>query len=551
MRGDGEYNNSSSLQNLINYAYNITIDIPSGVYVLKEQITFPDKWQVVMKGQGKRGRRGLDFSEGDGIVKFSWQGENSYDSVFVHQGERFDGNISNIYLRNESDNDNIHGFLFKERNVNNKFEDLLIVGFDKGFVIEGSFFYTEFNRCAFEQNRIGFCAGKEDGSKRAYGNNSSFNFCRFHSNTQYGFYGNQIGEIINIKGSYIEKSGSIGVLINNCGVVNIEDCYIEFNGEGELDERKGTISVSSSGAGFYTNESCILNLKNNFIFERGEDKLLVFVRNAYDTASVHLNIENNLIITGQMEDSYVMRASNVDSSRNTSIRLSGNSYYSTSQNFDNVIKLTNRTISQLLNLEVSDNDLFSEAYFPYVKNIKNSRLNIIPENFSLGNPELDIQTRQYVDFPELETEDGFIDVFRNTNTSGKKQIRIFKGDGSSDIVGALDSDGIVKISEIYFGTSVSGSRKITYGTGNPKGSTDRDYDVGAIFIRIGSGAGLYYKKYFGVDGWVRLDTEIENIDNISTPDATDETETQDLVNELKAKINELLLAMKDSGQMGD
>lgn len=54
-------------------------------------------------------------------------------------------------------------------------------------------------------------------------------------------------------------------------------------------------------------------------------------------------------------------------------------------------------------------------------------------------------------------------------------------------------------------------------------------------------------------GWKKVIIEegIESVDEITTSDATDESSTQLLVNELKAKVNELLLAMKDSGQMED
>lgn len=549
--GDGIVNDSPSLQRCIDFARSCTIKIPKGVYILRNRITFPQNWQVLFEGEGKLSRRGGNFTSGDGIVKFVWDGDPSEESAFYYEGDiTFEGELKNFYLSNLTGSKDIDGITFNANYTVGSIEGISINGFRNGLVLRRWFFYTHFFNCMFSNNIIGILA--ENPTGEALSNGALFEKCIINLNEQAGFYGRRLGEIINFKDCYMEQNGQYALDIQRCKVINVEGGYIEFNGENEEfpETQRGTFRVGTSGGGSFNSMQTVFNANGNFIFERGDSHNIITLI-AAEQKEITVNFLNNMFSFSQLSNSTFVRLPSVNTAPLVSFNLQGSGYFDSSFERED-IRFSNGNASSYMNVTVSSDPFTLKAFPELIGRGLHSEL--IYPNLLSSDGNFDRTAVKSIDFPSLVNSQARLDIFANTNTTGGRLVRLYRGDGTSNIAITLNAENGSIDAERYKFAGVN--RYLESGGANPEGSVATG--IGSMYLRTSEGNERpYYKTASGDIGWQPIaflsdipeEIILDPVSDITTPDATDEATAIALANDNKAKINELLAELRSKGLM--
>ena len=550
--GDNVADDSDAFQKAMDSSRNCILRIPRGVYKITKRLTIPANWQVVMEGEGRASRRGADFSSGDGLVKLVWEGPAEEGSVFYFPSVGyFDGAIKNIYILNRGESRGLDGILIEGRFTVTNLDNITISGFRNGIRIVESFYYTEFNKCLFHNNDVGVRAESYGSSQDALANGATFQHCQL-SHNRVGFRGRSNGEIINFFNCYVENNTQWGFELEGTKVVNIENSYIEFNGEDEqyTSSQRGFFYLSTSRGPGRNTQPITVNLLKNFFFGRGTNTFCSIV--PASSTRLHINLDMNNFQANQWDGATLFRFPNSSYPQYASISMRGN-INNPEEVTDANIAFSNYNSSALRYIDVS-NDSFIEKVFPYLTNNGTKNEVVGPNNVSGNSPNRDVAATKNLNFPFAETANAVYNIFNNTNTTGNKLVNLYQGDGSNNVTIRLNAGTGYVDAQYYRFSGVN--RVIESGGADPVNNVSRT--VGSLYLRSSAGNERpYYKTGSGDENWKPLafldeivQNQSESISNITTPDATDEASAVTLANANKAKINELLTKFRAAGLIG-
>lgn len=457
-KGDGINDDYSALQTAIDSVNNKTIVIPAGIYNIETKLTIPTNKQVVIQGEGMN-RVGASTVT-DGVVVIRYLGQSDEEAVEI-KGDltnRARVIFSNINIINASGRTDVDGIKCNYLTAT-KFDTVSISGgFRDNLSINGYFFYNLIYNCSFRgANRHGvYC------SNGVLMNGTEFQGCRFGSNGGWGFYSEGgLGEVLTIRGCYIEANSFGGLTVKRALVANIENNYFEFNDGINIDIFNRP-SVPGSGVA-----NVIANITGNKF--RCRDNCHVISATAYDEINtVTLNINGNTIenydISSDNTTTYLVHA--ITGSNRVIINMSSNTS-APSESAGRVVFSNRKTFDFFYRVNIGP-DQFMASLPDTPDRMQttinmNRGINAIRSEYTLpdgGATNFDIT------FPGKSTTDAVLRIANGVATSGNVRTDFYR---SNSVVARVDhSEGRMEASTAFTTTAPS-KRGVYIGGGNPEG----------------------------------------------------------------------------------
>lgn len=566
-RNGSEYDNSDLINKAIESNNNSKIIIPIGETSISKTIVIGLDKQLIFEGEGRNSGNGVPLGYADGLSIITWRGlDPQYTSaIYCEDPTNTWCSFKNFHLNNRTDRVDVDGInIYKF--IRGEASDLVVARFRNNFYIKNYCYYMAFYNCSFSY------AKENNFLITEQPNHSAFNLCKFNNSDQYGvkLVNGQTGLTFN--SCSFEQNKKAALSVENTQVTNLNSCYFEQNGT-QGDKLTSVIEVK-----YYDNTlgvNTLINISGAYSYFRdGIDFVKVISAPAgTQFGDVIVKIESSEFTAKNfIQDINTVSANNLSalvrvslaaggSMSKIGVLLKGNGYIPAENGLGGILPIGGRPTDYKFFL--SDGDSVTRAIRPQWdrSNTNLLRENLIPSNINFLGQNGDVDTIKFIDFPELSTASGYINYGRNTLTTGALMLRFYDNTTIKSSINV--KTGQYTVENLKLGQAIN-SPTWGYGPNSPEGVISAG--TGSLYSRTGfTGQNIYYKNTgTGNTGWVLLTppsnatptikglvNQATAVEDVTTPDATDEATAIALANANKVKINEMLAKFRDAGVINE